>query len=106
MLTFDGVKNDGVKESAKHVWDAYFNADEWTKPESDKPKKVPGHAPHGPLHREVEGANADLVDPDFTPTGTITASTNPGPLQTAICIETSWALSQATRQLAGWRLDH
>ncbi|GIH23906.1 hypothetical protein Aph01nite_22160 [Acrocarpospora phusangensis] len=71
VLAFDAVKNDGVKESAKHVWDAYFNADKWTKPESDNPKKVPGHAPYGPLHREVEGANADLVDPDLAPTGTI-----------------------------------
>jgi hypothetical protein len=70
-LVLGATKDAGIAESAKHVWDTYDHADEWTKPEIDTPKKIPGRAEVGYLHREVEGAIPGLTDPDWAPSGTI-----------------------------------
>lgn len=72
VLIFDAIKDAGVKESAKHVWDAYYHP-EWTYPLLPN-KKVPGRAPNGLLHRTVEGAVPGLEDPDEAPGGTIHAN--------------------------------
>ncbi|MFS1299376.1 LamG-like jellyroll fold domain-containing protein [Streptosporangium longisporum] len=72
VLIFDATKNVGIKESTKHVWDAYYHP-EWTYPLLAG-KKVPGRAPNGLLHRTVEGAVPGLEDPDEAPSGTIKAN--------------------------------
>ncbi len=69
VLIFDATRIAGIKESAKHVWDAYYHT-EWTYPIMSG-KKVPGRAPHGVLHRIVDGAVPGLEDPDEAPSGTI-----------------------------------
>ena len=72
VLIFDAIKNAGIKESTKHVWDAYYHP-EWTYPLLAG-KKVPGRAPNGLLHRTIEGAVPGLEDPDEAPGGTIQAN--------------------------------
>ncbi|WP_083502171.1 DNRLRE domain-containing protein [Sphaerimonospora mesophila] len=69
VLIFDATKSISIKESAKHVWDAYYHP-EWTIPIMNG-KKVPGRAPYGVLHRTLEGAVPGLEDPDEAPSGTI-----------------------------------
>ncbi|MEV4289347.1 DNRLRE domain-containing protein [Nonomuraea bangladeshensis] len=74
VLVFDATVKIGIRQSAKHVWDAYFHADTWTKPTINEPKKIPGRTPNGRLHRITEGAVPGLEDPDEAPTGTIRAN--------------------------------
>ncbi|MGW2151724.1 hypothetical protein ACWCOT_46020 [Nonomuraea bangladeshensis] len=74
VLVFDATVKIGIRESAEHVWDAYFHADPWTKPTINEPKKIPGRAPNGGLHRIREGAAPGLEDPDEAPAGTIRAN--------------------------------
>ncbi|MFI7110272.1 NucA/NucB deoxyribonuclease domain-containing protein [Nonomuraea sp. NPDC050227] len=73
-LVFDAIVKDRIKDSAKHVWDAYFHADNWTKPVINEPKRIPGRTPYGKLHRILDGAVPCLEDPDTAPAGTIAAN--------------------------------
>ncbi|QFY11590.1 DNRLRE domain-containing protein [Nonomuraea phyllanthi] len=74
VLVFDATVKNRIRESAKHVWDAYFHADTWTQPKISEPKRIPGRSPNGKLHRIIEGAVPGLEDPDEAPSGTINAN--------------------------------
>lgn len=72
VFVLDATKNINVRESAKHIYDAYYHP-EWTKPEYT-PKDIPGRTPNGKLHRPDDGAVPGQQDPDQAPSGAIAAN--------------------------------